>query len=243
MCCYPNQVPGAGAASPPSGSAWPEPAPGPDVGSSPGPGSSRAPQRTHAVRPLPPPPLRLPRPERRRSAAPLPAPSRRCPVPGTERLGRAGPGRSGAAPGFGPSADSCVPPAGKAQEALQERYRLGSPLGSGGFGSVFAATRLSDGTPVAIKRVPRNRVRHWGELPDGTSAPLEVVLLAKLSSGCASIIQLLMFPGSGAALVPGCRDIALMQLDTEVQAGAAREALQGFSITQSNSMEISFGKK
>ncbi|NXV54378.1 PIM1 kinase, partial [Molothrus ater] len=56
------------------------------------------------------------------------------------------------------------PPAGKAHEALQERYRLGSLLGRGGFGSVFAATRLSDGAPVAIKRVPRNRVRHWGKL-------------------------------------------------------------------------------
>ncbi|XP_068035144.1 serine/threonine-protein kinase pim-1-like, partial [Anomalospiza imberbis] len=44
---------------------------------------------------------------------------------------------------------------------------------------------------VAIKRVPRNRVRHWGELPDGTSAPLEVLLLAKVSSGCAGVIQLL----------------------------------------------------
>ncbi|XP_053857591.1 serine/threonine-protein kinase pim-1-like [Vidua macroura] len=111
---------------------------------------------------------------------------------------------------------------GKAQEALQERYRLGSLLGSGGFGSVFAATRLSDGAPVAIKRVPRDRIRHWGELvsergqrqkpgrlpqprhglsptdgiallpqPDGTSAPLEIVLLAKVASGCAGVIQLL----------------------------------------------------
>ncbi|XP_068034705.1 serine/threonine-protein kinase pim-1-like [Anomalospiza imberbis] len=77
------------------------------------------------------------------------------------------------------------------RQPLQERYRLGSLLGSGGFGSVFAATRLSDGAPVAIKRVPRNRVRHWGELPDGTSAPLEVVLLDKVSSGCTGVIQLL----------------------------------------------------
>ncbi|KAM3669141.1 serine/threonine-protein kinase pim-1-like [Ammospiza maritima maritima] len=79
----------------------------------------------------------------------------------------------------------------KAQEALQERYRLGSLLGRGGFGSVFAATRLSDGAPVAIKRVPRDRIRHWGELPDGTSAPLEIVLLAKVSGGCGGVIQLL----------------------------------------------------
>ncbi|XP_074400336.1 serine/threonine-protein kinase pim-1-like [Zonotrichia albicollis] len=78
-----------------------------------------------------------------------------------------------------------------AQEALQERYRLGSLLGRGGFGRVFAATRLSDGAPVAIKRVPRNRVRHWGELPDGTSAPLEIVLLAKVSTGFPGVVQLL----------------------------------------------------
>ncbi|XP_057896482.1 serine/threonine-protein kinase pim-1-like [Melospiza georgiana] len=104
---------------------------------------------------------------------------------------RAGEGRSGAVAGPGPSADRRVPPAGTAQEALQERYRLGSLLARGGFGRVFAATRLSDGAPVAIKRVPRDRIRHWGELPDGTSAPLEIVLLAKVSCGCGGVIQLL----------------------------------------------------
>ncbi|XP_059349189.1 LOW QUALITY PROTEIN: serine/threonine-protein kinase pim-1-like [Ammospiza nelsoni] len=168
------------------------PGPGPDAGSSPdpGPGFSRGPRSTSAPRPLPPPPLRLPRPELRRSSARLPAPSRR----GPGRVGMPGPageGRSGAVAGSGPSADSRVPPAGTAHEALQERYRLGSLLGRGGFGSVFAATRLSDGAPVAIKRVPRDRIRHWGELPDGTSAPLEIVLLAKVSCGCGGFIQLL----------------------------------------------------
>ncbi|NXJ24254.1 PIM1 kinase, partial [Dicrurus megarhynchus] len=83
------------------------------------------------------------------------------------------------------------PPAGKAQEALQERYRLGSLLGRGGFGSVCAGMRLSDGAPVAIKCVPRERVRHWGELPDGARAPLEIVLLDKVSAGCAGVIRLL----------------------------------------------------
>uniref|UniRef100_A0A803V603 non-specific serine/threonine protein kinase n=1 Tax=Ficedula albicollis TaxID=59894 RepID=A0A803V603_FICAL len=41
------------------------------------------------------------------------------------------------------------------------------------------------------KCVPRDRIRHWGELPDGARAPLEIVLLAKVSSGCAGVIQLL----------------------------------------------------
>ncbi|NXP95283.1 PIM1 kinase, partial [Passerina amoena] len=44
---------------------------------------------------------------------------------------------------------------------------------------------------VAIKRVPRKRVRRWGELPDGTSAPLEIVLLAKVSTGFPGAVQLL----------------------------------------------------
>ncbi|XP_071311663.1 serine/threonine-protein kinase pim-1-like [Agelaius tricolor] len=110
--------------------------------------------------------------------------------PGHGRPGAAE-GRSEAVAGPGPSADSRVPPAGTAPEALQERYRLGSLLGRGGFGSVFAATRLSDGAPVAIKRVPRNRVRHWGELPDGSRAPLEIVLQAKVSTGFPGVVQLL----------------------------------------------------
>ncbi|NWY34209.1 PIM1 kinase, partial [Pheucticus melanocephalus] len=93
------------------------------------------------------------------------------------------------------------PPAGKAQQGLKEQDRLGLLLGHGGFGSVFAATRLSDGAPpaaalgllVAIKRVPRKCVRHWGELPDGTSAPLEIVLLGRVSTGFPGVVQLLQW--------------------------------------------------
>ncbi|KAL9822961.1 LOW QUALITY PROTEIN: serine/threonine-protein kinase pim-1-like [Geothlypis trichas] len=136
-------------------------------------------------------PARAPSPPLALAAGPEPpVPRSKEGTPGHGRLGAAE-GRSGAVAGPGPSADSRVSPAGKAQEALQERYRLGSLLGRGGFGSVYAATRLSDGAPVAIKRVPRDRIRHWGELPDGTSAPLEIVLLAKVSRGCAAVIPLL----------------------------------------------------
>ncbi|XP_063275788.1 serine/threonine-protein kinase pim-1-like [Prinia subflava] len=98
---------------------------------------------------------------------------------------------SGAVPGPGPSADSRVSPAGKAQQPLQEQYCLGSLLGRGGFGSVWAATRISDRAPVAIKKVPRNRIQHWGKLPNGTSAPLEIVLLHKVSTGFPGVVQLL----------------------------------------------------
>ncbi|NXY58558.1 PIM1 kinase, partial [Callaeas wilsoni] len=82
-------------------------------------------------------------------------------------------------------------PAGKAQEGLEEQYRVGSLPELGGFGSVFSATRFSDGAPVAIKSVPQNRICHWGELPNGTGAPLEIVLLDKASTGFPGIVQLL----------------------------------------------------
>ncbi|XP_023565329.1 U1 small nuclear ribonucleoprotein A-like isoform X2 [Octodon degus] len=52
------------------------------------------------------------------------------------------------------------------------------------------------------------------------------------------------FPGfKEVCLVPGLHDIAFMEFDNEVQAGAARDALQGFKITQNNAMKISFPKK
>ncbi|XP_032533257.1 serine/threonine-protein kinase pim-1-like isoform X2 [Chiroxiphia lanceolata] len=100
-------------------------------------------------------------------------------------------GRSGAVPGPGPNADGHVSPAPKAKEPLHERYRLRSLLGSGGFGRVYAGTRLADGAPVAIKAVSRDGIRRLGELPDGTRAPLEIVLLDKVSNGFAGVIRLL----------------------------------------------------
>ncbi|XP_059343999.1 serine/threonine-protein kinase pim-1 isoform X1 [Ammospiza nelsoni] len=53
---------------------------------------------------------------------------------------------------------------GKEKEPLEQLYRVGPLLGSGGFGSVYSGIRLSDGAPVAIKRVARDRISQWGEL-------------------------------------------------------------------------------
>ncbi|XP_068856268.1 serine/threonine-protein kinase pim-1-like [Aphelocoma coerulescens] len=44
---------------------------------------------------------------------------------------------------------------------------------------------------VAIKRVARESVLRWYELPDGTRVPMEIVLMEKVGSGCHNIIQLL----------------------------------------------------
>nr|XP_041568252.1 calcium-dependent protein kinase 10-like isoform X1 [Taeniopygia guttata] len=95
-----------------------------------------------------------------------------------------------------PAAAGRWPLPGAQQEAgqrrqRQERYLLGPQLGSGGFSTVFSGIRLSDGSPVALKRVARESVLQWDELPDGTRVPLEVVLMEKVGSGCQNIIQLL----------------------------------------------------
>ena len=52
------------------------------------------------------------------------------------------------------------------------------------------------------------------------------------------------FPGfKEVRLVPGRHDIAFVEFETDMQAGAAKEALQGFKITPSNAMKITFAKK
>ncbi|XP_061324784.1 serine/threonine-protein kinase pim-1-like, partial [Pezoporus flaviventris] len=70
-------------------------------------------------------------------------------------------------------------------------YRVGPLLGRGGFASVYSGLRLCDNSPVAIKRVARERISSWGERPSGTRIPMEIAMLRKVRSGCSAIIQLL----------------------------------------------------
>ncbi len=56
--------------------------------------------------------------------------------------------------------------------------------------------------------------------------------------------SVLRFPGfKEVRLVPNRHDIAFVEFENELQAGAAKDALQGFKITPSYSMKISFAKK
>ncbi|KAM6428482.1 U1 small nuclear ribonucleoprotein A isoform 2-T2 [Liasis olivaceus] len=86
-------------------------------------------------------------------------------------------------------------------------------------------------TAQQLSENPPNHILFLTNLPEETNE----LMLSMLFN---------QFPGfKEVRLVPGRHDIAFVEFDNEVQAGAARDALQGFKITQNNAMKISFAKK
>ncbi|XP_056397502.1 U1 small nuclear ribonucleoprotein A [Hyla sarda] len=83
--------------------------------------------------------------------------------------------------------------------------------------------------------------------PISENPPNHILFLTNLPEETNELMLSMLFnqfPGfKEVRLVPGRHDIAFVEFDNEVQAAAARESLQGFKITQSNSMKISFAKK
>ncbi|XP_053789608.1 serine/threonine-protein kinase pim-1-like isoform X2 [Vidua chalybeata] len=92
----------------------------------------------------------------------------------------------------GQKSGSAVPPARAEKPPLEQLYREGPLLGSGGCGSVYSGTRLADGAPVAIKRVCRDRIPEWARLHNGALVPLELALLWMVSCpGFRGVVRLL----------------------------------------------------
>lgn len=121
----------------------------------------------------------------------------------------------------------------KEKEPLEVAYDLKQVIGTGGFGTVYAAVRKSDGLPVAIKHIMKNKVTEWvqtegtedGESGTSSVIPMEVHLLRKVQQvrGVAQLIDFYEKPESFALVLerPGDRCVDLF--DHITQQGALEE--------------------
>lgn len=77
--------------------------------------------------------------------------------------------------------------------------------------------------------------------------PNKILFLTQLPGETTQMMLAMLFnqfPGfKEVRLVPGKSDIAFVEFESEIQAGTAKDALQGFKITPTNAMKISFAKK
>uniref|UniRef100_M3XQN1 U1 small nuclear ribonucleoprotein A n=1 Tax=Mustela putorius furo TaxID=9669 RepID=M3XQN1_MUSPF len=85
--------------------------------------------------------------------------------------------------------------------------------------------------PVQVPDYPPNYILFLNNLPEETNEMMLSMLFNQ-------------FPGfKEVRLVPGRHDIAFVEFENDGQAGAARDALQGFKITPSHAMKITYAKK
>ena len=81
----------------------------------------------------------------------------------------------------------------------------------------------------------------------GDAPPNQILFLTNLPEETTEMMLSMLFnqfPGfKEVRLVPGRHDIAFVEFENEHQSATARDALQGFKITPSASMKISFAKK
>jgi len=97
-----------------------------------------------------------------------------------------------------------------------------APMGGGG-----APAQSVQG----VDNAPPNQILFLTNLPQETNEMMLSMLFNQ-------------FPGfKEVRLVPGRHDIAFVEFENELQSAAARDALQGFKITPTTAMRISFAKK
>ncbi|KAG8236602.1 hypothetical protein J437_LFUL016851 [Ladona fulva] len=130
----------------------------------------------------------------------------------------------------------------QARQQLQQQSAAGVP-GAGvapaggpaslmgpGFGQGVAVPP-GPGGMSAVPEQPPNQILFLTNLPDETNEMMLSMLFNQ-------------FPGfKEVRLVPNRHDIAFVEFENEMQSAAAKDALQGFKITPSHAMKISFAKK
>lgn len=83
--------------------------------------------------------------------------------------------------------------------------------------------------------------------PTAEQPPNQILFLTNLPEETNEMMLSMLFnqfPGfKEVRLVPNRHDIAFVEFSTELQSSAAKEALQGFKITPTHAMKISFAKK
>lgn len=77
----------------------------------------------------------------------------------------------------------------RAQE-FKKLYEITGVVGVGGGGTVYGGVRRYDGLKVAIKQVPKQKVKRWGRV-QGKMVPIEFELLDKVSDGHKGIVQMI----------------------------------------------------
>ncbi|XP_067640909.1 U1 small nuclear ribonucleoprotein A [Eurosta solidaginis] len=93
------------------------------------------------------------------------------------------------------------------------------------------ASNAENTNPNAQTEQPPNQILFLTNLPEETNEMMLSMLFNQ-------------FPGfKEVRLVPNRHDIAFVEFATELQSNAAKEALQGFKITPSHAMKITFAKK
>nr|XP_033794963.1 U2 small nuclear ribonucleoprotein B'' [Geotrypetes seraphini] len=115
--------------------------------------------------------------------------------------------------------------------------------------------KVQDQAPNAANKKPVQAIQITTSQPSSSSQgqqvpdnpPNYILFLNNLPEETNEMMLSMLFnqfPGfKEVRLVPGRHDIAFVEFEAEGQAGAARDALQGFKITPSHAMKITYAKK